>query len=92
VKITIKMPMRIPEIPPVVETDPVTLGELLDRLLRNSYFAKEVIDPVTGELVLDGLFQVLLNDVAYHSLPEGLNTKLSDGDVLKLTLILIGGG
>jgi hypothetical protein len=93
VKITVKMPMRIPEIPPEVQMETGSLlRDLLDGLLRGSYFAKEVVDPKTGDLILDGVFHVLLNDVPYHSLPEGLDTELKDGDTLNLTLILIGGG
>ncbi len=68
-----------------------TLKDLLDNLLRNSYFAKEVIDPKTGELILDGFIQVQLNNVPYHSLPNGLDSKLHNGDTLTLSLFLIGG-
>jgi hypothetical protein len=91
-KIYIKKTMQIPEIPSEVEIEPGTLRTLLDNVLRNSYFAKEVIDGRTGELTLDGLIEVRLNDVPYHSLTEGLNTKLHDGDTLTLSLVLIGGG
>jgi len=91
-KIHIKKTMQIPEIPSEVEIESGTLQDLLDSLLRGSYFAKEVIDKSTGELILDGVFMVQLNDVSYHGLPEGLNAELHDGDTLTLTLILIGGG
>jgi hypothetical protein len=91
-KIHIKKVMQIPEIPSEVELEAGTLGMLLDNLLRNSYFAKEVIDPKTGELMLDGLIQVQLNNVPYHSLPNGLGSELHDGDTLTLSLVLIGGG
>jgi hypothetical protein len=91
-KIYIKKNIQIPEIPPTVEIDAGTLRTLLDSLLRNSYFAKEVIDPITGELTLDGLIQVQLNNVPYHGLPNGLDSELHDGDTLTLSLVLIGGG
>ncbi len=92
-RIAIKTPMKIPELPPEVQIEQGgLLRDLLDRLLRDAYFAKEIVDPKTGELLLDGAFQVLLNDVPSHSLPEGLDTELHDGDVLTMTLILIGGG
>lgn len=91
--IHVRMPMRIPEIPPEVEVEHGSLlRDLLDRLFRNSYFAKEVMDPATGELLLDGVFKILLNAVPYQSLPEGLDTELKEGDTLNLTLILLGGG
>jgi hypothetical protein len=91
-KIYIKKTVQIPEIPSLVEIETGTLGTLLDDLLRNSYFAKEVIDPKTGELTFDGLIQVQLNNIPYHSLPKGLDSELHDGDMITLSLILIGGG
>lgn len=78
--------------PSEVALEAGTLRDLLDMLLRGSYFAKEVIDRRTGELVLDGLFQVHLNDLPYLQLPDGMETKLRDGDVVTLSPILIGGG
>jgi hypothetical protein len=91
-KIKIKKTVQIPEIPPEVVLETGTLRMLLDNLLRNSYFAKEVIDPKTGELTFDGLIQVQLNGIPYHSLPQGLDSELHDGDILTLSLVLIGGG
>ena len=91
-KIYIKKTMQIPEIPPEVEVEAGTLRTLLNNLFRNSYFAKEVIDQKTDELTFDGLIQVQLNNVPYHSLPKGLDSELHDGDTLTLSLILIGGG
>jgi hypothetical protein len=92
-RISIKTPMKIPEMPSEARVEQGSLlRDLLDRLLRDAYFAKEIVDAETGELVLDGTFQVLLNNVPSHSLPEGLATELHEGDVLTLTLILIGGG
>jgi hypothetical protein len=91
-KVHIKKTMQIPEIPPEVELEAGTLGTLLDNLLRSSYFAKEVIDPDTGDLILDGLIQVQLNNTPYQSLPRGLDSELHDGDTVTLSLVLIGGG
>jgi molybdopterin converting factor small subunit len=50
------------------------------------------LDPKTGEVNLEGLFEIRLNDVPYNRLVEGLNTPLQDGDTVKISLILIGGG
>jgi hypothetical protein len=91
-KIYIKKTIEIPEIPSEVEIESGTLGTLLNDLLHNSYFAKEIIDQKTGELTFDGLIKVLLNNVPYHSLSKGLGTELQDSDTITLTLILIGGG
>jgi hypothetical protein len=91
-KIYIEKTVQIPEIPSEVEIESGTLGDLLDKLLRGSYFAKEVVDQMTGELILDGLLRVQLNNVSYHGLPKGLATEFHDGDTVTLSLVLIGGG
>jgi len=71
---------------------PGTLRDLLVRLFVGAHLADQIIDPATGEMKMEGLFDVALNDVSYHSLREGLETPLQDGDVLVLSLILPGGG
>jgi hypothetical protein len=91
-KIYIKTMIYIPEMPVEIEMESGKLRDVLNMLLRNSYFSKEVVDQKTGELIIDGLFRVLLNDASYDSLPEGLETELHDGDTVTLTLILLGGG
>ncbi len=91
-KIYIRKTVQIPEIPSEVEIEQATLGTLLDRLLRATYFAKEIVDARTNELTLDGLFQVQLNGTVYHELPAGLQTELHDKDIVTITLILLGGG
>jgi len=91
-KIYINKTVQVPEIPSEVEIESGTLGKLLDDLLRTTYFAKELIDPDTGDLLLDGLFRVQLNGVSHYGLPNGLDSVLHDGDTLTLTLILLGGG
>ncbi len=92
-KIRIKKTVEIPEIPGEVDVRPgETLANLLTGLFAGTYFAGEVIDDSTGALSLDGQFQVFLNDVPVHSLPEDMETRLRDDDLVKLSLILIGGG
>jgi hypothetical protein len=91
-KIHIHKTVQIPEIPSEIEIGSGTLRSLLDSLLRPTYFAKEIIDTRTGDLSLDGLFQIDVNGIIYHSLPDGLETELHDGDTVTLTLILLGGG
>jgi len=92
VKIHIKTPINIPELPKELEVESGKLSDVLKTMLGKSYFSKEVVDPRTGDLMLDGVFRVLLNNVRYDSLPDGLDTELRDGDTLTLTLILLGGG
>jgi hypothetical protein len=82
----------MPELPEEAEIGEGTLRDLLEMLFRNSHFIKEIADPKTGELSLDGQLAVSLNDVPYLSLPDGLDSALADGDRLTLSLILIGGG
>ena len=91
-KIHIHKTVQIPEIPSKVEIEEGTLGTLLDKLLRPTYFAKEIVDARTNELTLDGLFQIQLNGTIYHELPDGLQTELHDKDFITMTLILLGGG
>lgn len=91
-KIHIKKTVQIPEIPSESELESGTLRTLLDSLLRHTYFIKEIVDPYTGDLSLDGLFRIELNGTPYHNLPEGLDTNLQHNDTLTLSLILLGGG
>jgi hypothetical protein len=90
--IHIKTTVHMPEVPETLEIDSGTLRDVLLRLFAGTPVGKEMIDSRTGDLLLEGLFAVSLNDVAHNSLPEGLDTPLHDGDTLKLSLILIGGG
>ena len=91
-KIHIHKTFEIAEIPSEIEIESGTLRGLLDNLVRPTYYAKEIIDPRTGDLSLDDLFQIQLNGVAHYSLPNALDTALHDGDVITLRLIFFGGG
>ncbi len=91
-KIHIRKTVQIPEIPSEIELASGTLQTLLDTLLRHTYFKKEIVDPYTGDLSLDGLFRIELNGTPYHNLPQGLDTTLQHDDTLTLSLILLGGG
>lgn len=51
-KIHIHKTIGIPEIPSQVEMESSTLRDLLISVFRNSYFAKEIIDPHSGDRVL----------------------------------------
>lgn len=82
----------MPEVPAEIETEGGTLRDLLVTLFTGTPVEKEIIDRSTGEMKLEGLFEVALNNVPHNSLPEGLDTRLRDGDTLLLSLILLGGG
>ena len=91
-KIRIKTTVHMPEVPDTIEMAPGTLRDLILKLFTGTPVARELIDPQTGDLGLEGLFEVSLNNVPHNRLPEGLDTKMQDGDTLTLALILIGGG
>jgi hypothetical protein len=91
-KIRIETTANMPEVPEEVEMGPGTLRDLLVGLFVGARLVDQVIDPATGEMKMEGLFDVALNKVSYHSLREGLETPLQDRDVLTLSLILLGGG
>ena len=91
-KIRIKTTVNIPEIPAEVEMDAGTLRDLIIKIFSNTHFADQIINSSTGEIKYDGLFELLLNDVPYYSLPESFDTEVHDGDVVTLSLIMLGGG
>jgi hypothetical protein len=92
ITINIKTTVHMPEVPAEVEMENGTLRDLLVRLLGRLPIGNELIDRKTGDIKLEGLFEVSLNGISRNSLPEGDATELCDGDVLTLSLILLGGG
>jgi hypothetical protein len=93
IAVRIRTTVHMPEVPDEVELEQGSrLRDLLIRLLQKLPIANEIIDRTTGEIKLEGLFEVLLNDVPRNSLPQGDATELHNGDVVTLSLILLGGG
>jgi hypothetical protein len=91
-RVHIKTTVNVPEIPREVELEAGTLRDVLTKVFGHVHFAKELKDPVTGEIKFDGIFEVRLNDTPYYSLPNGVDTDLDDGDTIALSFILLGGG
>jgi hypothetical protein len=91
-RIRIKTTMPMPETPPEVELETGRLRDLFAKAFGNTHFAKEIIDPKTGDIVWDGIVDMTLNGMPYHSLEQGLDTELCDGDTVVLSLIMLGGG
>jgi hypothetical protein len=91
-KLKVKKTMNIPEIPDEVEMESGTLRDFFNNVLQDTHFVKEIVNPRTGELRLDDLFEVRLNDALHYALPQGLDTGLKDGDTITISLILLGGG
>jgi hypothetical protein len=91
-KIHVATLINIPEVPPEVDMESGTLRDLLIKIFSHVYFSKEIIDPKTGEFKDDSIFEARLNGVSYYNLPKGIDTELSDGDTITLSLIMLGGG
>lgn len=91
-KIKIDTLVPIPEIPKEVEIEDATLESLSLRLFRETHFADQLIDKEDGRIKTDGLFDMAVNGVPLYELPEGLNTRLKDGDTITISMIMLGGG
>lgn len=91
-KVGIKTIIHMPEIPPEVEIETGTLRTLLLHIFGHVHFSKEIIDPKSGEFKDDSIFEVRLNGRLYEELPKGIDTELSDGDAVTLSLVMLGGG
>jgi hypothetical protein len=91
-KIRTKTNVHIPDIPAEVEMASGTLRDALLKIFAGTYFAGEIIDPDTGDLKFDALWDVRVNDVPHHRLSADLETELHDGDTVGFSLILLGGG
>lgn len=75
-----------------MEMEAGSLRDLLLKVFEKTYFAKEVIDPKTGSIELKDNLDVTLNGVSHHTLAQGLDTELHDGDTVGLSMIMLGGG
>jgi hypothetical protein len=91
-KIGITTLLPIPDLPNEVEMESGTLRDLLKKIFGNVHFSKEIIDQKTGDFKDDSIFEARLNGVSYYSLPKGVDTELSDGDTITLSLMMLGGG
>jgi hypothetical protein len=91
-KILLKTIINIPELPNVVEVEDGTVRDVLLKAFAPTHFAKEVIDPETGTLKPDDLWDVRVNDVPCVSLPHDLDTQVHDGDTVSFSFLVLGGG
>ena len=91
-RIRIKSTTPVPEIPSELELETGNLRDLFAKVLGKTYFARQVIDPKTGDVAVEGVLNVSINGVSYHSLAQGLDTALHDGDTVTISLIMLGGG
>jgi len=91
-KVALKTVIRIPELPTEVEMEGGTVRDVLLRAFGSTHFAGEVIDPETGALKQDDLWDVRVNDVPCISLPQDLGTPVHDGDTVSFSFLVLGGG
>lgn len=87
-QILIKPNISVPEIPEAVE-----VGE--ESSLRDvlSLITPHMIDGGSGELKDDpDIWDIKHNGVSIHGLKKGLDTRMREGDIIELELILLAGG
>ena len=70
-----------------IEADPATLKRLLQELTQNSRGRIELIDPQDGEFNEE--YIVLVNKHEFRTLPQELETQLSDGDEVQIGLLYV---
>lgn len=69
----------------------VTLRQLLDQLSRQTKGTMELVSPKTKEVNPED-FSVSLNGMEYPFLPGRLETRLKEGDVVEVSITVLGGG
>ena len=73
-----------------LEAEPATLKALLQKLTQISGGRIELIDPESEEP--DGDYTILVNGRELYTLPQGLETKLKDGDEVEIAFLMLAGG
>jgi len=91
-KIALKTIIRIPELPIEIEMEEGTIRDVLLKAFAATHFAGEIIEPETGALKQDGLWDVRLNNVPSYSLPQDLDSPVHDGDTVSFSFLPLGGG
>jgi hypothetical protein len=91
-KIALKTIISIPELPTEIEMGKGTVRDVFLRAFAAAHFASEIIDPKTGTLKPDDLWDVRVNDVPCISLSQDLDTPVHDGDTVSFSFLVLGGG
>jgi hypothetical protein len=90
-RVTIKTNVNTPEIPREVKLEKGSLGDVLGSAIRGTAFARDTIDPETGDFDPHGIFELYLNEVPYYSLDMGMDTPVKDGDMVRIFILIWGG-
>lgn len=69
----------------------ITLRQLLDELSRKTGGTMEIVSQKTREVNPED-FSIALNGLEYPFLPQRLDTRLREGDVVDVTITVLGGG
>jgi hypothetical protein len=91
-KVVLKTIIRIPGLSTEIEMEEGTIRDVLLRAFAATHFAGEIIDPETGALKQDGLWDVRLKGVPCYSLPQDLDSQVHDGDTVSFSFLPLGGG
>jgi hypothetical protein len=91
-KISLKTIIRIPGLPKEIEMEEGTVRDVLLKAFTSTHFGGEIIEPETGVLKQDGLWDVRLNGAPSYSLPQDLDSPVHDGDTVSFSFLPLGGG
>jgi hypothetical protein len=91
-RITIKTNVNTPEIPQAVELEEGSLHDVILAAIKGTAFARDTIDAETGDFDPHGIFELYLNEVPYYSLDSEMDTPVKDGDIVRIFILLWGGG
>jgi hypothetical protein len=91
-KVALKTIIRIPGLPTEIEMGEGTIRDVLLKAFASAHFAGEIIEPETGALKQDGLWDVRLNGVPCYSLPQDLDSPVHEGDTVSFSFLPLGGG
>ncbi len=91
-RVTIKTNVNTPEIPQTVELEEGSLSDGLGSAISGTALAREAVDAETGDFDPHGIFELYLNEVPYYSLDRGMDTPVKDGDIVRIFILLWGGG
>jgi hypothetical protein len=91
-KVVLKTIIRISGLSTEIEMEEGTIRDVLLKAFAPTHFAGDIIEPETGAIKQDGLWDIRLNDVPCYSLPQDLDSMVHDGDTVSFSFLPLGGG